>query len=322
MGLQKKTYILLMFVSLIFGTNYVFTKQVVPPLNGLSFLYLRSVIGAIFLVSILVLKGKGKELAKFFRAGADGGPSPARETFLTSVVFYAGSNVVTFLGTPFTTATNQVIEANFSVAVIVVLNFAITRESPGRRVLQAAVLSTLGVFFVIAPLSPSNPMLLGDSLTLVGVVLGSYFAIKMNGLAEKYGPLVLTLSLSLLPAIVLTPVVVFTGMLSPLRELTRFQWVLLIWLGVGISGIGYSLVSEVYRDPEITPEKMGVSSSLIPVVGILYGVLVFHEPFTWLKGVGAFLVVFSVYWAQSVPRTKERHEIPQQALPVLPGGRV
>jgi drug/metabolite transporter (DMT)-like permease len=289
--------------AFLFGTIFVISRLIIPPLNAISYIFIRSVIGGITVFAVVLGTKKVKEFWIFLKEN--------RKILMElGMFYYPVSLVILFFSIPYTTATNQALLNNFSVVSIVFLNYFIFKKDVPKKIRIATTVTTLGAFLIMWPFSLSeNPTLIGDIMVIISMVLSGLYGIKIKPIADHSNPFFLTLALCILSAIVLFPFIFFFGQISAIQTLEINQWLVLLWLGVGIAGFGYVINSYIYHDKEVTPEIAGLFSTLIPIIGMIIGIAFYHDELSIINYIGAILIIFSLYIAQ----LKKKDNIPNEA---------
>lgn len=147
-----------------------------------------------------------------------------------------------------------------------------------------------------------------SSVAGVGFLAGSLTSAPLSGLVFPLAGAALTGAALLLvkrvavfyrPAATLTPMmagaalvcVVLTALLNRWQAPTGVNWLIMVALGVtGVAAFGAVLAAA-----EIAPaSQTSLSGYLIPLVGVIGGVLLFGEPFGWRLALGAALILTGV----------------------------
>ncbi len=71
-------------------------------------------------------------------------------------------------------------------------------------------------------------------------------------------------------------------------------WVALVWLGVLGSAVATVLYFSMLNS--VGPTRTVLVAYVFPVIGVILGIIVLHEPFSWQIVVGGILVLASVLW--------------------------
>ncbi|MHA1371154.1 MAG: DMT family transporter [Promethearchaeota archaeon] len=296
--MKLKTYFFIFTAVILFGTLFIFSKQVITPfgpLNSFSYLFMRSSFGSIFMFSLLLCKRLLGELVDNFK-------QYFKDILIMTSCFHLLPLIIVFLATPHTSASNQVIINNLNLACVVIINFLLFGKVPTRNLIISVILNFFGILLVLMPLNlQTNQTLIGDLLMIVAVVIGAFFPIWNKRLAKVTNPLILGFYLNTIPAIILFPFVFILNLAPSYTQLNLTQWFYMIWIGVGVSGIAYTLGNAAYKDKDLTPELYSTFTTLIPVIGLGLSLLIFKEHLEWYNLVGSAIVILSIYLAQ---RTK------------------
>jgi drug/metabolite transporter (DMT)-like permease len=300
-------YIILM--TLIFSTVFILSQFIIPPLNTFTYYFIRTGIGAIFLLIVLKFKGLLSQCLLFFKENI-------RKILFFTLVTNMGAILLIFAGTPYTSASNQTVVQNFSLVTVVFLNFILYRKIPHKNIAIAVVLNVIGMFLVLSPIDiSSNPMLIGDLLTIAGVAVGAYSSIyQKKNLIDKTNPLILTFAMCIFPASFLFILLsIFSGPLqfSSILLLDGTQWLIMVWFGIMIAALGYSIVNAIYSFKGVTPEIMGIFSSLNPIAGVILSVIVFQEDVMIWNLIGMILVLTSTFIAQMMSKNQSNPHLPK-----------
>ncbi|MFX0101034.1 MAG: DMT family transporter [Candidatus Hodarchaeota archaeon] len=288
--LKSQTYIFIGFSILLFGTVFIFSKQVIPPLNSVSYMFLRSALGSVFLFFVLGFKKNLKDCWQFIK-------NNIKSTILFALVLHLFPLILIFIATPITTATNQVIINNLNLTFVVIINLVFYGKKPSRRLGLVVIINFVGILLVLSPLNfTSNPTLLGDLITVFAIFLGAFYPGYNKRMAEKTDPLILGFCLNIFPAVALLPFTFMFNQVITYALLEPVGWFYMIWIGIGISSMGYVLVNAAYSDKNLTPEMFSLFLTLIPIVGLVFSLLIYKETIGWLNLLGALIIIFSIYW--------------------------
>ncbi len=286
-----KTIILTIIYVWLFGTIFIISRKIIPPLNTISYIALRSLIGAATIFVFMLLRRQKRcwfDLKTMLT-------SDWRRLLIFTLLFHAGSLLLVFWATPYTTAGNQAVLNSFFSPLTVVVNLLFFRAQPSRKIVIAVIISTIGVLLVIYPWSfTANRLLFGNLLVLAGMVLGAFDNIFYNKMSKLYDATALTFILSLLPGLFLLPFIFISGQGAAICNLTLNEWLLLLYLGVGVNAVGYGAVSLLYAQPLMTAEKFAVLSGIVFVTGFLAGITICGERYHTVNVLGVILVIMAV----------------------------
>jgi drug/metabolite transporter (DMT)-like permease len=293
--LQKRTYAFVSVPILLFSTIFIFSKLVIPPLNAFTYMLLRSGFGTVSLLCVLAAT-RSFHVLKTWK-------SCWRDVLLFSFAFHLLPLIFVFISTRMTSAMNQVVINNTSLAFVVCLNFLIFKIKPSRFLVIAVAINFFGAFLVMWPLDINqNPNLIGDIIMVVGVLIGSLFPIFNKRLTGKVHPIALAFAINLFPFIATLPVLLIPGQIDTIIMLGTidFGWLSIIYIGVGVSGVAYLAGNKAYEDKVMTAELYNTFMTLIPVLGMLWSFL-FGETIDPINYIGAALVIVSILIANRAP---------------------
>ena len=96
-------------------------------------------------------------------------------------------------------------------------------------------------------------------------------------------------------AVVILPYILLTEGL-PSWQLTSFQWVLLIVVGIVHTGISYTLYFGSMKN--LKAQTIAVFSYLDPVIAVILSALVLKEAMSWSNIIGAVLILGSALYSE------------------------
>ena len=299
-GLKSATIVYLTLMIALFGTIFIFTKLLMPPLTVFTYFFIRSGIGTLVLVLILAVKKQWAEFFTFFKHNY-------KDLLLLALIYYELSLLFSFAGTPYTTPTNQTIINNFNLVLVVLLVWGTSKKRPHSILILAVCLNFLGVLLMIYPFSfSSNATLRGDILMIIGILVGCPMPILNKRLAKDTSPVFIAFNLNALSFIALLPFIfIFDTPIQQATLLTPLQWFAMLWIGIGIAGFAYILNSAAYSDPGMTPEIMGVVLTCTSIIGIIVGVVFFKDTLNPINWIGAVLILVTLYLAQKAPQDEK-----------------
>nr|MDO8112667.1 DMT family transporter [Candidatus Sigynarchaeota archaeon] len=285
---------------LLFSTVFVFSKQIIPPLTSISYMFLRSIFGTLFLTVILA----SRKLFPSFRQLVK---ECWKDVLIFSLVFHLLPLILVFVSTPMTLPTDQVIINNLSLSFVVIINLIFFRIKPTKYLVVAVAVNFAGAVLVLWPLDFSqNPNLVGDIIMIIAVFIGSFFSIWNKKLSAKADPLVLGYSINVFPAAVSFPLMLATGQASTMGALSPLGWCYIIFIGIGISGIAYFCLNLGYCEPGITPELMSTWTTLIPVFGMVISIFLYGYVIGPVNILGSIMVIVSIVIANKAPTRAAR----------------
>ncbi|MHA2379975.1 MAG: DMT family transporter [Candidatus Thorarchaeota archaeon] len=295
--------------TMFWATSLIFAKIVFDEVTPIIFVALRYTLACPFLIVFMaVLGNKGRPRASF-RANW-------RVILATGLTGPFLSQILQYIGLDLTTAGDAILLLNLSpvFAVIIaapVLNEAITTEKVG-----GLVLATLGAIMIVMNTTPGDPSF--APLRLLGnmIVIASTFFFALNGIIGKIGvgsmdSLSFTFysTLSAVPFLWITAAILED--ITVLLHLSPTAWLLILWVGVVNTAIGFALYYESLN--HIEASKVQIALNLIAVWGVMMSVFILGESATVLQLLGGSLTVIGVVFAQRV-RGQSKNEDAKPSL--------
>lgn len=286
---QSTTLLQFVGMGLIWGSSFLFMKVALEGVSFTQIAWSRVVLGALVL-GVFMLIGKHK-LPK----------EPIIWVHFTVIAIFnctiphllfawAEQHVSSSLAAIYNSITP------IATAVMVTLVFHV--EKLTRNQLVGVVVGITGVLLVIGPWQTGT--LTGDLYgQLACIVAGSCYGVAIGYLRKfiSHRPIpgttvaFMNIGMAAVIMIVLTPVMV----LSPVKLDFWVVSSLLLLGGLG-SGLAYIWNISVLR--AWGPTSSSTVTYLLPVVGIVLGVLVLGETFTWNQPLGALLVMLGIVFTQ------------------------
>lgn len=190
-------------------------------------------------------------------------------------------------------------------AVMVTLVFHV--EKLTRNQLIGVIIGITGVLLVIGPWQTGT--LTGDLYgQLACIVAGSSYGVAIGYLRKfvSHRPIpgttvaFMNIGMAAVIMILLTPVMALT----PVR---LDFWVVSSLLLLGGLGSGLAYIWNIAVLRAWGPTSSSTVTYMLPVVGIVLGVVVLHETFTWNQPLGALLVMLGIVYTQGRLKLPTRH---------------
>jgi drug/metabolite transporter (DMT)-like permease len=171
------------------------------------------------------------------------------------------------------------------------------RESASPVRAFGIALSIIGVIVVFAGGSTESSdtapaPILGNLLMFASVVCWGLYTSLAKRVAEC-DSIVITTWVAAIGAALLLPLSVFELWDRALPNPSAQAWLGVVYLGVFASGAGYLLYN--YALKKMAASQVGVFTNLIPVVGVLTGVIALGEPLAWQAIAGGAIVMLGVW---------------------------
>lgn len=155
-------------------------------------------------------------------------------------------------------------------------------------------LSVAGVLIVFSGngSAAGQSPLLGNSLMFASVVCWALYTALAKRVA-RFEPLVITVCVMGTGTLLLLPFSAYEMMQAGLEPLPFTGWLGLLYLGAVASGLAYALYNASLR--HLDASAVGVYTNLIPVVGVLTGIVFLDEPMSLRAILGGAIVMLGVW---------------------------
>lgn len=155
-------------------------------------------------------------------------------------------------------------------------------------------LSIGGVLIVVSgsAAAPGESTLLGNFLMFASVVCWALYT-ALAKRAANFEPLVITVCVMGTGALLLSPFSAYEIMSRGLQPLPLNGWLGVLYLGAVASGLAYVLYNSSLR--HLDASEVGVYTNLIPVVGVLTGIVFLGEPLSLRAIIGGAVVMLGVW---------------------------
>lgn len=291
MNRRARAIFILIGVMAMWGSTFVVTKGVIDDLPPLALAFVRVAIGFALLLPFA--------WPRYRRIAGAGQRLPwgtiALMAFVGVAFYYGAFN----LALVYTSASQGALVQSSIPAVTALVAVVWLRESASTARLIGIALSVFGILVIFAGNeaggAASRPML-GNVLMFVSVVAWGFYTSMAKRLADV-DAVVLTTGVIGGGALMLLPVAAFELAGQPLPQLGAAAWLKVVFLGAGASGLAYMLYNLALQ--EVDASQAGVFANLIPVVGVITGILVLHEPLSVQAMIGGLIVMAGVWVTSS-----------------------
>jgi drug/metabolite transporter (DMT)-like permease len=262
---------------------YVVSDEVLRAIPPFTLLTIRVVIGVTILAVILAHNGTlrlpARDMLKLFGVG---------------LVGYGISLGAQFVGTDLSNAVNGAVVTSASPAFILIFAWLLLREPLSLIRIGAVVLASIGVLIVvdISKIDLGSEMFRGNLILAVAALTWGLYSVLVRRVSASYSTLVISfyaLVGGLFIALPASAVELTTKSIAPLT----FELVLgVLYLGVISTALAMVLWNRAFALVEA-----GVASLFFfaqPLVGVLLGTVILHQPITPQLIVGGALIIGGV----------------------------
>ena len=287
---RATSVLLLLLTMLVWGSTFAVTKELMQRWPPFTLALVRVGIGTLVLLPLAIARHRrGVRL-------------PWRALWLMGFIGVALYYVSFNLAMSYISASQgALVQASIPAMTALVAVLWLGERAPLSRWLGIA-LSVSGVLIVFAGGSEqgSSSALLGCGLMFASVVCWALYTSLAKRVAE-FDAIVITAAVTGAGSLLLVPLSLYEVMTVGVLPLSINGWLGVLYLGGIASGLAYLLYNASLR--HLDASEVGVYTNLIPVVGVLTGVVVLGEPLTIQAVVGAAVVAAGVWLTGRPERT-------------------
>ncbi len=275
--------IALVLTTVIWGSALVVTKSLLQEMGPFTVGVLRFFIAWVILAPFAFRQGYRLSLAV----------RPAFLLFgLTGIALYTA---MTNVGLVFTSASSAALVQASIPAVTTLLSVLLLKERVSRRQLLGIGLSIAGLLLVtgLSLNREGSAPPVGNLLVFGSVVAWAVYTVQGKKLVSTFPWLVITTASISAGVIFLLPFAIGELWLQGIPHVRGDGLVQLLYLGGASSALGYGLWNYGLRFLDASEAAPYIN--LIPVVGLLLGVLVLHEPLNLIQAGGGALTLCGVW---------------------------
>ena len=292
--------ILLLLMTLIWGTNYAIVKHAFRQIDPQAFNALRMLIASTVFLSILAATRRGPPAgrAEGTIAGIFYTPSPVtgRDWLrlaglgLVGHCLYQYSFVAGLAGT---SVANAALLAGSSPVLIALAIAAMGEERLGIGHWLGALLSLVGIYLVVGRgMRVGGSTLRGDLTMFAAMCCWAVYTLGSRALITRHSPVAVTGLSMTIGTVLYVPAVLPHLRAVAWRTVTVGTWVAIVYSALFALCVGYTIWYAAVR--EIGSARTSVYSNLVPLVALGAAVLFLGEPVEVRKLAGAAAVLVGV----------------------------
>lgn len=295
MNKRWRAILILIGVMTLWGSVFVMTKDVLDVVPPLTLAFMRVVIGFLVLLPFAVYRLR--------RQPAPRAPLPWRDMLTMGaigVAFYYG---VFNFGLFFTSASQGALVQSSIPAMTALVAMLLLGEPATRSRMLGIALSVAGVLVIFSGSSAGHAAtapLFGNLLVFASVIAWGVYTAYAKRCAHV-DAMILTAGVIGAGALFLLPCAAIELRGQPLPVLNPTEWLEVMVLGAGASGVAYMLYNLALQD--IDASQAGVFANLIPVVGVASGIVILGDPIS-LRAILGSLIVIAGVWVTGSERTQ------------------
>jgi drug/metabolite transporter (DMT)-like permease len=267
------------------GVSFVSAKAVLGKLDPYSLLVLRFGIGALFLLTILLLN---------------------RSRLRISISYIPHLVVLGILGV----FIHQVLQAtslltinassagwliSFSPIFTVLLSVLFLHEKMDVKKALGMLVAITGVFIVTTTRSGHSfefALNIGFILMILSTLNWAVYSILLKKLQIPYPALVVTFYMSLIGFVLTLPFMIRNRGWESVLLLTHTEWAHLLFLGIFVSGIGYWYWGKALE--VLDASRVSIFIYLEPLVTLIAAIILLHEKFILISAAGGIIIMIGV----------------------------
>jgi drug/metabolite transporter (DMT)-like permease len=284
---QARSVVLLVLVMLIWGSTYVVTKSGLDELPPKLFALLRFCVASVCLLPLALLRGGVAALPR---------PRPWGTLALMGLTGVGLYYVLFNLALTYTNASQGSLVQSSLPAVTAGMAVLWLHEKVTRRRRLGIALAIAGVLLIVLrsqPETSARSPLLGNALMLGTVAAWGVYTILAKRTAGLDATVVVA-AVTIIGTAMLAPAALMEAVLGGgVPKVSAASWLRIVYLGALPSAGCFVLYSRALRD--LDASQVGTFINLVPLVGVLSGVLVLGETVTPLAILGGALVLVGVW---------------------------
>lgn len=279
MRMQKKADLMLLLITLFWGTSYTFTKIAMESLGAFNVIALRFLIGFFFAAIVYYQKimNADKQVIKY-------------SLILATILFivFAGMNI----GLQYTTASNAGFLIALSVIFIPMIDYLFFKVSFSPRIKLSIILATIGI--ALLTLNTQLRMNFGDFLLLMSAIIFSIHVV----MTDKFSKSVDAISLGVIQlGIVAVYSSIFSFFIDGLKlPSSNEAWIAILVLSILCTAVGY--IVQTWAQRYTTSTHTGLIFSLEPIFSVITAYFLIGEILSLRGYIGAFILILGVVNAE------------------------
>ncbi len=291
-GKQLLGSLILTFVSIIWGTGFVFQRVGMDSIEPITFTASRMTISAVA-VGIVALFMKD--------AGASGGKGRLKDTVTGGICcgcFLVTATIFQQAGLVYTTAGKAGFITALYMLFVPVISFLIFRKRYSWLVWTAVFIGIAGMYLLC--MTEGFSFAKGDDLELICAVLYSCHILCCGHFVTKGNPVRIS-AIQFVAASVISWILAFITE-TPSMDKIVSALIPIMYCGFVSGGIGYTLqiVAQKFTDPTVASLLMSLES----VFAVLAGVLILHERMSMREAIGC-IVMFTAIIIVQIPTSRK-----------------
>lgn len=291
---HTRSVLLLLLTMMVWGSTFMVTKELIALWPPFTVAFVRVAVGSLVLLPFAWSRHRR------------GDRLPWGTIWLMGLIGVALYYVLFNLAMLYVSASQgALVQASIpAMTALVAVLWLRERASPLRWLGIAMSVSGVLIVFSGGGADSGQATLLGNFLMFASVVCWAIYTSLAKRMAG-FDSLVISAAVTGTGAVLLLPLASYEITMAYLADgglppLPLIGWVELLYLGGIASGLAYLLYNASLR--HLDASEVGVYTNLIPIVGVLTGVVVLGEPLSARAIVGGLVVMFGVWMTSRAER--------------------
>jgi drug/metabolite transporter (DMT)-like permease len=289
--------LLLLLMSVIWGTNYSIVKFAFREVDPQAFNALRMIIAsAAFLTVIAVFQlrpARTGVAASIFRTPARLTRRDVFELVGLGIVGHFLYQYFFIAGLALTSVANSSLMLAATPVVIALLSAVLGHERISARHWAGAALSMLGIYIVVGRgVDLAGHGLTGDLMMVAAVLCWALYTLGSRRLIARHSPVGVTGLSMTIGTLVYAPVMWGHVRAVPWSTISPRTWISIVYSSIFALGVAYTIWYAAVR--QIGSARTSVYSNVIPLVAMATAVIFLGEPLTATTVIGAVAVLVGV----------------------------
>lgn len=294
---------MLLLAMLIWGSTFVVTKEVIGGLPPFALAFVRVALAAVVLLPLAQMRRRHQETEAVVHVSQ---PSrlPWGAIFAMGFIGVAAYYALFNLSLAYTSASQGALVQSCLPAMTALVAVVWLRERASLVRWIGIALSIAGVAIVFsgAPASGAKSAVLGGLLMFATTILwGVYTALAKR--TTQFDSISITTAMLAVGAVMLLPIAAVEIAGHGMPRLSLAGWLGVLYLGVVASGVAFILYNAALKHMDAS--LAGAYTNLIPIIGVIAGVIVLGEPLSARAILGGGIVFLGV-WITSLQRTPRK----------------
>jgi len=295
---KTRTELLLLFTVLIWALNFTVTKFSLGSVDPMSFNSFRFLLAVITMY--LILRRSGEEL----RVHKGDWPHIIGLGILGHLLY----QVLFIIGLDLTYAANGAIMLGTTPVWVALISRIFMGQTLRWIAIAGIVTAVVGVWLIMegsaTGLTLQAETILGDFTMLLSAVVFGLYTLLSRPLLKRYSPIQLSTLIMLTGGVGVVLAGIPWVVQLDFTEVSAAAWGGIVYSGVLSIAVAYMLWN--YGIRSIGSVRTSTFQNLVPVMGLVFGVLLLREPLLPLQYVGAGLTVIGIILARKAQAPPSR----------------